>query len=319
MKRIAVLLGGPSHEHEVSTWSGAAVLQALGADGFEVRIERDGRWVVDGVEAGSIGAALDCLTERAEVAFIALHGPFGEDGTIQAVLETVGLPYTGSAPGSSALAMDKARAKHVYRQVGLPTPPSVHLTRYEAAEDWRLELAGPWVVKPSRDGSSFGVSFADTEAQVREAAQDHLWAGREVLIESRILGREFTCAVLEDEAGVPRPLPVTELIPTEKFRFFDFEAKYTPGATREVTPAEIEEDLRDRIQALAVAAHRALGCRDVSRTDFMLAPEGPLLLETNTVPGMTATSLLPQAAEAAGVSFQALVRKLVDKARARAP
>ncbi|HJL43404.1 MAG TPA: D-alanine--D-alanine ligase [Myxococcales bacterium LLY-WYZ-16_1] len=324
MTRVAVLMGGPSHEHDISLASGGQVLEALGARGFEVRIGRDGTWAVDGDVQPSLGRALDAVADRTDVAFLALHGPFGEDGTVQALLEAAGVAYTGSGPAASALAMDKLRAKHVYRSTGLPTAPFAAWSRRDGGETPDLAaVPGPWVVKPSCEGSSFGVVLADTEGEVRSALQRLAAEGRtEALIETRIAGREFTCAVLDEPGNGPRALPVTELIPGDGHRFFDTEAKYRPGATAEVTPAPIPDGTRDRLQTLALQAHRALGCRDVSRTDFMVedaegADPRPWLLETNTIPGLTTNSLLPQAAEAAGLPFPRLVERLVRLAEAR--
>lgn len=315
--RVAVLRGGPSREHEVSMWSGAEVVRALGGRAVDVVIDRHGGWSVAGAPAM---AALDALRELAEIdaVFIALHGPFGEDGTMQALLEAAGLSYTGSGPAASALAMDKIRAKLVYAGAGLPTAPAVHRLRgdrvVEVVERAQRELDPPWFVKPARDGSSFGVSMVKTADELTRALEE--MGEVEALVEPRIEGRELTCGVLESPEGEPAPLPVTELIPSDRHAFFDFEAKYTPGETNEVTPAEIDDGLRDRIQALAVRAHRTLGCRHLSRTDFMVRTDGAIfLLETNTIPGMTPTSLVPQAAAVAGLSFETLVGRLVELAQ----
>lgn len=325
--RIAVLRGGPSFEHDVSMRSGAQVLAALPeSERLDVRIARDGVWHVGDDAQPSLGAAIDALRARAEVVFIALHGPFGEDGTVQGLLQTAGLAYVGSGVAASSLAMDKARAKLVYRARGLPTPDFRFVTR--AASDAVVEatvadaaeaLGLPVVVKPTCNGSSYGVSFPEDRATLTEAVLGHVAKGDEVLIEAFVKGTELTCGVLEDAAtGALTPLPVTEIVPTDKYAFFDYEAKYTPGATHEITPARIPDALRDEVQRLAVEAHVALGCRDMSRTDALVLDGAPLLLETNTVPGFTAQSLLPQAAAAAGLDFPALVKKLVDNARHRA-
>ncbi len=315
--RVAVLMGGPSDEHDVSMRSGAQVLAArAGATG--VVVERDGTWRF-GDESLGVGAALDRLKATADVVFIALHGPFGEDGTVQALLEAVKLPYTGSGVPGSALAMDKARAKLVYVARDLPTPVFVNVLRGAPwdAEQIEASVGFPCVVKPCANGSSFGVSFPKDRAALEAAVAGHVAAGREVVIESRVIGRELTCGVLEID-GDTVPMPVTEIRPNAKYDFFDYEAKYTPGATAEITPAEIPDALRDQVQVLAVRAHRSLGCRDFSRTDFMVHPErGPLLLETNTVPGLTQQSLFPQAAAAHGIPFERLVHILIDNALGR--
>lgn len=333
-ERVTVLMGGPSSEHEVSKASGEQVLRALEGRWPVTRavIERDGRWVFDGEPSGggegfTLGAILDRLKASSDVVFPALHGAFGEDGTVQALLELLEIPYVGSGVLASALAMDKARTKRLYEASGLPTPRFAHLTPADGAQvEDAVRSVFPCVVKPSRSGSSFGVSFPETEEAARQAVAAHLEAGLEVVVEAIVSGRELTCGVLDFEDG-PRALPVTEIVPKPRpaassssaVLFFDFFAKYTPGASDEITPARIPDALRDQIQALAVRAHRALGCRDLSRTDVMLDGEAPRLLETNTLPGLTETSLLPQAARAAGLDFPALVDHLLRRALSRRP
>lgn len=323
-RRIAVLRGGPSAERDVSMASGQQVLDALGGDAVDVTIDANGQWAVDGVAYPRLGVALDALVDQADVAFIALHGPFGEDGAVQGLLEGLGLPYTGSGVAASGLAMDKPRAKAIYRDAGLPTAPAVTVSPgafagHQEALAERIEavVGLPCVVKPACDGSSFGVSFPEDRDMLLKAIEPMVLDGRVVIAERRLQGTELTCGVLEHGDG-PRALPVTEIAPTEGYAFFDYEAKYTPGATEEITPARISDALRDRVQALAIEAHVALGCRDMSRTDFIVEGGEPWLLETNTIPGLTANSLLPQAAAAAGLSFEQLIRHIVARARARA-
>lgn len=324
-KRVAVFMGGVSAEHEISVRSGTQVLKALESERpLAVLIGKDRSFTVDEQRHTTIGAALDHLLAEADVAFLALHGPFGEDGTVQGLLEVLNLPYTGSAVAASALAMDKIRTKDLYRARGLPTSDSFVFAG--ALEPGRLAevehgLGFPVVVKPSKNGSSVGVSFPKDRVTLENEVRRLLHEGNEVLVERFIRGREFTCGVLESvEGGWIKALPVTEIIPDRKYEFFDYEAKYTPGATNEVTPADLPKPIFEEMQRLAVAAHRALGCRDFSRTDIMLDPaRGPLLLETNTIPGLTQQSLLPQAAQVAGLPFPELVRLLVDNARRRHP
>ena len=306
--------GGTSREHDVSLSSGAEVVRALGDRAVDVVIDPEGRWSIGGAASVDVFSALSALSS-VDVVFVALHGPFGEDGTLQALLETAGLSYVGSRPAASALAMDKIRTKLVYAGAGLPTGAAIPRLRGDAVsavvEQVRRELPGPWFVKPACEGSSFGVTFCRSDEELSVALASV--GDGEALVEARIEGRELTCGVLESEAGVPEALPVTELIPNERHAFFDFDAKYTPGETNEVTPAEITERQRVQTQALAVRAHRALGCRHLSRTDCMMTPDGELfLLETNTIPGLTPTSLVPQAAAAAGLDFAALIDRLVQ-------
>jgi D-alanine-D-alanine ligase len=321
LPRVAVLMGGPSFEHDVSLNSGRQVLNALRDQAFEVRIEKSGQWVIAGEPAQTIGAAIDRLRDKADVVFIALHGPFGEDGTVQGLLEACRLPYTGSGPAASGLAMDKARAKRIYQSHGMPIEPSVSISPLDDLEAKLVEAAElgfPSVVKPACNGSSFGVSFPKNREELDRSVA-RLIAGRdEVLVERFVRGKELTCGVLTiDAESRTFALPITEIVPASKYEFFDYEAKYTPGATEEITPARISEQIASEVQRLALIAHRALGCRDFSRSDFMLGDRGPIILETNTIPGLTATSLLPQAAAVAGIDFERLVRILIDNALRR--
>jgi D-alanine-D-alanine ligase len=315
-------MGGPSFEHDVSLNSGRQVLKALRDQAFEVRIEKSGRWIIDGDPAPTIGVAIDRLKEKADVVFIALHGPFGEDGTVQGLLDACEIPYTGSGPAASGLAMDKVRAKEIYRAHGFPISPSVSIALYDDLQDEltrAAELGFPSVVKPACNGSSYGVSFPKTRSELDEAVTKLIAAKDEVLVERFVKGKELTCGVLSIEAESRTfALPVTEIVPASKYEFFDYEAKYTPGASDEITPARISDEVRDVVQRLALAAHRALGCRDFSRSDFMLGDGGPVILETNTIPGLTQTSLLPQAAAVAGIDFERMVRIVIDNALRRA-
>lgn len=326
--RIAVLMGGRSSEHDISLSSGRKVLSVLSDRApLEVVIERDGAWRVGGEAVASVGVALETLRQRTDVVFLALHGPGGEDGAIQGCLETVGLVYTGSGVLGSALAMDKPRTKLIYTTAGIPTPPFQVVTRQrwrtdrdEVLESLERRFGFPCVLKRAREGSSYGISFPANAAAAAQALDQYFEKETSVLAEKKVKGREFTCAVLE-VAREERTfaLPVTEIIPGDKFAFFDLEAKYTPGATREITPADIPDELRERIQAHALAAHEALDLRDMSRSDVLVDGTGnPFLLETNTIPGFTPTSLLPQAAAVAGYDFRALVDVLIDNALRRA-
>jgi D-alanine-D-alanine ligase len=222
--------------------------------------------------------------------------------------------------------MDKVRTKLVYRALGLPTPGSVSIAVYDDVtaklDQVEADFGFPCVAKPSCDGSSFGVSFPKDRAQLEQSVRGHLEAKNEVLVEQFVKGQELTCGVLE-EGDRTFALPVTEIVPGEAYEFFDYEAKYKPGATDEITPARIDDGLKEEVQRLAVAAHRALGCRDFSRTDFLVQPgsgsgSGALILETNTIPGLTAQSLLPQAAAVAGIDFPSLIDLLLTNARGRA-
>lgn len=324
--RIAVLMGGPSSEHDISLRSGEQVLAALGERALAVVIQKDTKWSINGAEPASIGEALDGLKSIVDAVFVALHGPFGEDGTVQGALDAVGIPYTGSGVLGSSLAMDKVRAKDVYRANDLPVAASVAITNIAWADSKEnllakieSEISFPCVLKPAASGSSFGVSFPKSVSALSDEVEILIKAQVELmLVEKRIVGREFSCGVLDVNERA-EALPVIEIIPDpERFEYFDFEAKYTPGATQEITPAEISEELTKTIQDLSVRAHQVLDCRDFSRTDFMLDADGSaLLLETNTIPGLTAESLLPKSAKVAGYTFDKLVRLLIENALRR--
>ncbi len=321
--RIAVLMGGPASEHDISVKSGTQVLKVLqGTSAFGVLLQRSGRWVIDGQPQESLGTALDSLKAKTDVVFSVLHGPFGEDGTAQGVLETAQLPYVGSAVMASALAMDKVRTKRIYQSHGLPTATFAEFHRDSFSEaSFREQLADftfPVVLKPSENGSSVGVSFPKSIEEASKSTQELFQDSSLVMVEQFIKGREFTCGILEELDGTAKALPVTEIVPGEGYEFFDYEAKYKPGATAEITPAVVDDQYREQMQALSLKAHQALGCRDMSRTDFMMDQAEQLyLLETNTLPGFTETSLLPQAAKEAGRGFKELVLHLAQKAYQR--
>ncbi len=298
-----MLLGGPSSEREVSLKTGRAVASALRRQGLDV-VEID--------VGEDLSRLVDQLKEvRPHVVFIALHGTFGEDGVIQGVLEYLGLPYTGSGVLASALAMDKVASKRLFSYHGIPVPRYTIFRK----EGWTLpgetpleELSYPLVVKPAAEGSTIGVSIVKEEEDLEGALKEAYKYGDTVLVEEFIEGREITVGILGEE-----PLPVIEIIP--ETGFYDYRAKYTPGLTRYEVPAKLPRETAIMVQDMALLAHRALGCRDVSRVDFRLAEDGtPYILEVNAIPGMTETSLLPKAAAAAGISFEELVLRILESA-----
>ncbi len=296
--KIAVLMGGPSAEREVSLRSGAAVAAAL---------ERTGAAVARVDVRGTVLK----LPADVDVVFVALHGTFGEDGTAQRLLEELGLPYTFSDPAASARAFDKIAAKEAFVAAGISTPRWAVVERTDRQFVPLRALRWPLVIKPARQGSSVGIELVEKPEDLQHAC---LVAGEHddrLLVEERIAGREFTVAVLEERA-----LPVIEV--RSKRTFFDYEAKYTKGETDYLVPAPVDDALRERMQAVAVRAHECLGCRDLSRVDIMLNAAGELfVLEVNTVPGFTETSLVPKAALADGMSFDRLCSHLVRRALAR--
>ncbi|HQT63367.1 MAG: D-alanine--D-alanine ligase [Acidocella sp. 20-57-95] len=300
MTRVAVLHGGMSAEREVSLRSGQQVITALQEAGYEVTP------VIVNDDLKSLIAA---LTPAPDVVFNALHGRFGEDGSIQGVLDYLGIPYTHSGVRASALAMDKAAAKAVFAHAGLPVAPHRIIDIAELAD--HDPLPPPYVVKPVNEGSSVGVSIVKP-GDNRNAEIAAAWTYGPAMVEQYIPGRELTVGVLEDRA-----LTVTEILSDEAF--YDYHAKYAQGGSRHVVPAELPEEISRRAMEIALAAHRALGCRGASRSDLRYddATGRLVLLEVNTQPGMTATSLLPEQAGHLGMSFPALCAWMVERAACR--
>lgn len=256
-----------------------------------------------------------------DVAFLALHGRYGEDGTMQGFLELTGTPYTGSGVLGSALAMDKVMAKRVLVAEGIPVPRGLSISRAELARDGSTAFERaisllPAVVKPSKQGSSVGMSLVDSPPDMVTAVRAALEHDDEALVEERVPGTEITVGVLGVVGSETlEALPVVEIVP--KRDFFDFEAKYDPDQCDEICPARISPEATRTAQALAIRAHRSLSCRGYSRTDMILGPSGPVVLELNTLPGMTMNSLLPKAAAAAGISFGELLHRIVSLAMDR--
>ena len=300
-KHVAVLMGGWSAEREVSLRSGKACADALARLGYRVTRIDVGR---------DIASVLD--TVKPDVALNVLHGRPGEDGTLQGLLEIVGIPYSHSGVLASALAMQKDMAKAVFGAAGVPVPEGIVADRLEAAK--RHLLPPPYVIKPIAEGSSVGVFVVTAEhAHPPQELTREDWAyGDRVIVEKYIAGKELTCAVMGDQA-----LGVIEIVPT--VRFYDYEAKYAPGGSRHLLPAPVSPFVYQQVRELALGAHKALGCRGVSRADFRFddrleGTEGLVCLEVNTQPGMTETSLVPELAGHAGISFDELVRWMVEDA-----
>ena len=306
--RIAVILGGSSQEREVSLRSGKAVANALDPARYRAVIFDP---VVD-------LPRLFAEAPRLDAALIMLHGRGGEDGTMQGLLDILGVPYQCAGVLGCALAMDKVMSKDRFRHKGLPVAPDLVLQRGEPGQAGRVksELGLPVVVKPAHEGSSVGIKIVQKPGQLPAALKTAFELDRTVLVERFLAGREITAGVignLELQA-----LPLVEIIPDKKkYEFFDYQAKYLPGASNEICPADLDAETTALIQDLAIKAHQALGLLGYSRTDFILTDEGPFILETNTIPGMTETSLFPQAAAAAGMDFTAMVNRLVKLALER--
>jgi len=299
-KRVAVLLGGLSAEREVSLVSGRACAKALRDEGFDV-VE---------IDAGH-DLAERLRQAKAEAAFNALHGRWGEDGCVQGVLELMQIPYTHSGVLASALAMHKERAKDAFRGAGIPVVPSMVVDRREASA--RHVMEPPYVIKPVNEGSSVGVYIIRKgDNRPPAALGSGEWAlSNAMMVEEYVPGRELTVAVMGDRA-----LAVTEIVP--KTAFYDYDAKYAPGGSEHVVPAKIPDVVRDEALALAERAHAALGCRGVSRADFRYDDTNGrgrlIVLEVNTQPGMTPTSLVPEQAAYTGMSFRKLVRWILEDA-----
>ncbi|GAB6100375.1 D-alanine--D-alanine ligase [Halanaerocella petrolearia] len=307
-KTIAVIRGGKSKEREVSLKTGQAILNTLQKQGYET-ID------VDPAQDNLPQALLD---QDVDLSFIALHGRFGEDGTLQGLLELEGIPYTGSGVLASSVAMDKVTSKRLFQQVGVTTPEFMVLTseqfkmkKEECRQQIKQELEMPVVVKPALEGSSIGLSIVDQEEDIMSSLEEAFKYDQEILIEEYIPGREITVGLLGNKN--PETLPVIEIKP--KDGVYDFEAKYTKGLTEFEVPAKLDEQVYQRAQKLALQAHQVLKCSGMSRVDLRLTPQGGLyVLEVNTIPGMTETSLLPQAAEASGIDFSELVIKILQSA-----
>lgn len=298
---VAVLMGGRSAEREVSLNTGAQVAAAL----------RDtGHGVVE-IDAGDPGFIDGLRSSGADVTFICLHGRFGEDGTVQGLLELLGMPYVGSGVLASALAMDKVMSKHFYVYSGIPTPPYVVLRRGRTydTDSITAELGAKTVVKPANEGSSIGMTIAHRPEEMPAAIEEAFVHDDVVLVEAFVSGVEVTVGVLGNDA--PFALPTLEIVPEHEF--YDYESKYVPGMSRHIIPARLSEELCEECQRISLEAHEVLGCRGMSRSDTIVTEDGEIyLLETNTIPGMTSTSLLPDAARAGGIEFPELCRMLVE-------
>ena len=302
--KVGVLMGGPSTEREISLKSGKAVSESLNQAGLKVAaidIKTDGKEEnIRLIKSHGIDAA-----------FIALHGRFGEDGQIQEILDTLKIPYTGSGAVASRLAMDKIASRKIFEASGLAVP------RYKAEDklsynaNWKThhnDFTLPLVVKPASRGSSIGLSIVEREEELYKSVDLAFSFDERIIIEEYIKGREITVGILDEKA-----LPVIEIIP--KKRFFDYEAKYQAGMTDYVVPAELEDEIAQNAQEAGLSAHKLLGCYGCSRVDMILSDDNiPFVLEINTIPGLTATSLLPKAAKVVGIDFSQLCIKLIKLA-----
>lgn len=299
--RVAVLYGGRSAERAVSLNTGGQVSKALQGLGFDVTP----------IDSGEDDFITTLANSGADVAFICLHGRFGEDGTVQGLCELIDLPYVGSGVLASALALEKVRSKQFFAFAGLPTPDFAvvhrgHLYDIDAIVE---SLGEKTVVKPASEGSSVGMTIVHESGELADAIEKGFEHDRDVLVERFIPGTEVTVAVLGNDEVVA--LPTLEIVPEHEF--YDYESKYLPGMSSHIIPARVSDAARAECQRLAIAAHKTLGCRGLSRTDTIVGPDGVVwILEVNTIPGMTSTSLVPDAARAAGIEFPELCKMLVE-------
>ncbi len=301
---VALLAGGKSEEREVSLESGEQVLHALDGSRYEVL-----RY-----DPATDLPLLANQAKQIDVALIILHGRMGEDGTIQGLLDSLEIPYQGSGVLGSAIAMNKILSKQLYVQAGLPTSPCMVSDRSNPSEISAVidRLGLPVVIKPEHEGSSIGLTIVKEVKDLLKAFEKAWRFDRRCLVEKYISGTEITAGVLGNDDLLA--LPLIEICPDQKYEFFDYEAKYTPGATKEICPARISPELAEMAQEYAKRAHNALYCRGYSRTDMILSGDNFFILETNTIPGMTATSLFPQAAAKAGIGFSQLLDRLIELA-----
>ncbi|MBI5417224.1 D-alanine--D-alanine ligase [Candidatus Poribacteria bacterium] len=295
IKKIAVIMGGNSSEREISLLTGKAIANALKSKGYKV--------VCMNLDAD---LPENLKKENIQIAFNALHGPGGEDGCVQGMLDILGVKYTGSGVMASALAMNKIMAKRIFIASALPTP--VYQIINKNQKKYKITLNFPIVVKPSSQGSACGVNIVSNNKELKDALNCAFKLDDEALLEKYIPGRELTVAVLGDKV-----LPIVEIVPNKKF--YDYEAKYTMGMSKHIVPAKLSKELTKKIQKIAYEAHKSLGCMDYSRVDIRLNEKNePYILEVNTLPGMTDLSLFPDAARSAGISFPDLIEKILKMA-----
>lgn len=345
--RVAVLMGGTSSEREISLNTGRQIVSGLDTTKYDViAIDTQDLPTLQNnktVEAQFIAPAFANIadvsgnvseqitiqntqpltpnTQRPDLVFIALHGRGGEDGAVQGMLEVLGIPYTGSGILASALAMDKAMSKRLFRSANIPVANEILLSRRPADRNALItqiqaQIGGfPVFVKPNREGSTVGGTLVQTPEQLGEAVSHAFQYDTSVLVEQYLRGMEITVGILGNAGEALTALPVVEIVPTSDH--YDFESKYAAGGSEHIIPARLNEAQTRQIQELAQQCHNLLGCRGMSRTDFIVTADGPFALETNTIPGMTPTSLLPQSAAVAGIPFAELLDRIIESSTRR--
>jgi len=303
--KIGILSGGPSSEREISIRSGKAVYKALTTLGFNAV----------GIDIKSAASAKEeILRNDLDIAFIALHGRFGEDGTIQAMLEELDIPYTGSGPNASRLALNKILSRQIFEKHDIPVPRWLYLKKQSDNRDLSPcaasnKLSPPFVVKPANEGSSIGMTIVENEVGLASACDSAFSYDDEILIEEYVPGEDITVGILND-----KPLPVCHI--KTKLDFYNYEAKYTNGMSEYIVPANLEKEITAEAQRLGLLAHKVLGCRSFSRVDMLLDKEKDriVVLEVNSIPGLTSSSLLPKAASVAGIDFSQMCIKMIESA-----
>lgn len=310
--KIAILYGGPSNEHDVSVSSAQNVLSQIDKELYDVikiPISKEGLFSINNQEYKTVEAITE-IKKIADVVFPVLHGKFGEDGTIQELLERVALPFVGSGSKASRIAINKNISNVVFAKNNLSIPQSEVITK----NNFIISINFPVIVKPLDEGSSLGVHKCKSQEELNAVVEKVFIDHSEMLVQEYLSGREFTCGVLDID-GIPTPLPPSEII-LKSTELFDYEAKYTPGACTEVTPAEIDDSLEEEIQDVVLQCHEILNCKSISRTDVIISENGTIyVLETNTLPGMTKTSFIPAQAKAFGLSMTELITLLIKSAR----
>ena len=304
--RVSIVYGGPSKEHEVSVLTGEAMLNALSGNHYEIMsvlIGKEGEWHLD-KKTMSQTQALDFLAENTDFILIGLHGTFGEDGKIQALLDEKKIPYSGSGSHASKLAMNKHDASLLFKDADFHVPQEVVVTNnnYKVEEEILNNIELPVIIKPQSQGSSVGITKVTSVEHIYEAIDKALAVDDVALVQEYIMGTEVSCGVIEDELGKLKALPPTELVPLHS-DFFDYDAKYSDGATDVITPARLSLDYIKKVKELSISAHRLIGCSGYSRTDILIKNDDLYIIETNTLPGMTSNSIFPQQAREAGLTF----------------
>lgn len=302
--KVALIAGGWSREREISLKSGEYVYNNLDKDKYEVKKYDPSKDLLRLIKE----------SKNIDLALIFLHGKKGEDGSIQGLLDLLNLPYVGSGVLASALAMNKAVSKQLFRYAGLNVPKEMLLFRNQNIDPVEILsiLGKPVVIKPVAEGSSIGLNICYSREEIVKAVTDTFAISSEVIVEEYIRGREVSCAVLGNRE--PEALPVVEIIPQKEYSFFSYTAKYLPGASKEICPAPLSSDVSKKVQDFAIKAHCLLGCRNFSRSDMIVTDKNVYILETNTIPGMTENSIFPLAARTAGLSFSKLLDRLIELA-----